>query len=81
MDKFRGFRAIQTHKTSFVPLPRIFDLFVDDRTSQAARIIISFRRCLTRMRGVNTGGSPSGVPPDALTMTEMRWGRKMERNT
>lgn len=77
MYKLCGFRTVPTHKTRFVPLPRIFDLFVDDCTSQAARVIIPFRWCLMPMRGVNAGLSPGGPSRDAHhdgdEMEETRW--------
>ena len=75
MYEFSRFRTIPTHKTRFMPLPRIFDLFVDDRTPQTACIIISFRWCLMPVSEVNPGRNPREVLPKILTMTEMRWGR------
>jgi len=71
-EQFSGFRTIPTHKTRFVTLPQIFDLLVDDRTPQAARIIISFRWCLVRTQGVTLERNPKKVLPETLTMTEMR---------
>ena len=70
MHKFCGFGIVPTHKTRFVPLPQIFDLFVDDRTSQTARIVVSLRWCLMPGQTVTPEKNPKEILPETLTMTE-----------
>ena len=72
MYKFCVFGIMQTHKTRFMPLPHIFDLFVDDRTSKTARVVVSLRWCLMPGQAVTPGRNPKKNLPETLTMTEMR---------
>ena len=69
MHKFCGFGIVPTHKTRFVPLPQIFDLFVDDRTSQTARVVVSLRWSLIPGQAV-TPKNTKQILPETLTMTE-----------
>ena len=70
MHKSYGFWIVSTHKTRFVPLPQIFDLFVDDRTSQTACVVVSLRWCLIPLQAVTPEKNRKKILPEALTMTE-----------
>jgi hypothetical protein len=66
-----SFGLMPTHKPGFMPFPQIFDLFVDDRTSQTAWIVVSLRWCLIPGQAVTPERSQKKVIPETLTMTEM----------